>query len=113
MASVPARSEAELNDDDRERLHSAHRRLQDAVEGYEQYLGRELKPGEPVPAHDAADVAAAQARIEDAERELWRVREEVLGWERPSWAPAAAVVTDWFSDEDSVYDAVDDGRLTQ
>jgi hypothetical protein len=32
------------------------------------------------------------------------MREQLLGWARPSWAPAATLVSGWFSDEDAVYD---------
>lgn len=67
---------------------------------YEPFLGRELKRGEPVPVHNADEMARAQAAIEQAEQELWRLREELLGWPRPSWAPDAALVADWFSKED-------------
>ncbi len=101
---TPARSNAELSDDERRRLEEAHRRLRDAVAAYEPFLARELKHGEPVPVHNADDMGRAQAAIEQAEQELWRLREELLGWTRPSWAPDAALVADWFSDEDEAYD---------
>jgi hypothetical protein len=65
-----------------------------------------LTPGVPVPVHSAADMARAQAAIEQAEQELWRVRAELLGWARPSWAPDAALVADWFSAEDESYDEI-------
>jgi len=52
-------------------------------------------------------MARAQAEIERAEAELWRLREEFLGWARPARAPAAALVSDWFSDEDRIYDDVE------
>ena len=104
---TPARSEAELAPDERRRLEEAHRILREAVAAYEPFLGRELKPSEPVPVHDAAKMARAQAAIEHAEQELWRLREELLGWSRPASAPNAALVTDWFSEEDRVYDEMD------
>jgi len=102
----PTRSDAELSPDQRQQLEDAHRRLRDAVAEYEPFLGRELAPGTPVPVHSAADMARAQAAIEQAEQELWRVREELLGWARPSWAPDAALVADWFSAEDESYDQI-------
>ena len=40
----------------------------------------------------------------EAEAELWRLREELLHWRRPAWAPSAASVADWFSVEDADYD---------
>ena len=55
--------------------------------------------------HDAREMAEAQAAIESAGAELWRLREDLLGWHRPAWAARATLVSDWFSDEDSVYDA--------
>lgn len=57
-----------------------------------------------MPIHTFAEVADAQAAVEAVERELWRLREELLGWSRPSWAPSATLVADWFSDEDAIYD---------
>ena len=104
---TPARSEAELTPDERRRLEEAHRILREAVAAYEPFLGRELKPGEPVPVHSAAEMARAQAAVEQAEQELWRLREQLLGWPRPPWAPDAALVADWFSDEDRAYDDLD------
>ena len=101
---TPAVSHAELTPEQRQRLEGAHRGLRDAVAAYEPFLGRELKPGAPVPVHRAAELARAQAAIEQAEQELWRLREELLGWARPSWAPDAALVADWFSAEDESYD---------
>jgi hypothetical protein len=101
------RSVAELVPEQRQRLERAHRRLREAVEAYEQYLGGPLEPGREVPVQDAGAVAKAQAAVDEAEAELWRVREELLGWTRPPWAPAAALVPDWFSDEDRVYDDIE------
>lgn len=88
----------------RQTLEGAHRRLRDAVVAYEPFLGRELQPDEPVPVHDIEQLARAQAEIEGAEHELWRLREDLMGWPRPAWAPAASLVADWFSEEDTVYD---------
>ncbi|GAC1376828.1 MAG: hypothetical protein NVSMB4_05920 [Acidimicrobiales bacterium] len=103
---TPARSEADLSPDERRRLEEAHRSLREAVAGYEPFLGRELNPGQPVPVHDADEMARAQGAIEQAEQELWGLREELLGWRRPAWAPDAALVADWFSDEDRAYDEI-------
>src|SRR5438132_233567 len=109
MSSVPTRSEDQLSPEDRQRLHDVHRRLRDAVAAYEPYSGRELNPGQPAPVQDGPKVAKAQAAVEAAERELWRLREELLGWVRPPWAPGAALVADWFSEDDSVYDDISSG----
>ena len=35
---------------------------------------------------------------------LWQLREQLLGWARPPWAPRASLVGDWYSDEDADYD---------
>jgi hypothetical protein len=90
---------------ERARLESVHARLREAVAAYERFLGGSLAAGETVPLHGAREVAEAQAAIESAESELWQLREELLGWHRPAWAPRATLVSDWFSEEDSVYDA--------
>jgi hypothetical protein len=103
---VPARSESDLSPAERQRLEDAYRRLQEAVARYEPFVGRELRPGEPVPVHSAEEVARAQGEIEGAEREFWRLREELLGWARPPWAPDAALVADWFSEEDRSFDEI-------
>jgi hypothetical protein len=109
VSSSTARSEPELSPEDEERLREAHRRLREAVAAYEAFLGRELKPGEPVPVHQVGRTAEAQVTVEEAERELWRLREDLLGWVRPPWAPGAAHVADWFSDEDAIYDDISVG----
>jgi hypothetical protein len=104
VSATPRRSEGELTEDERARLENARRRLREAVSAYDQFIGRPLKMSEPLPAHDFGKVAHAQAEVEAAERALWQVREEVLHWPRPAWAPGATLVADWFSDEDAVYD---------
>ena len=93
-SSAPARTEADLSAADRDRLKAAHRRLSAAVGAYESLLGRDLPAG----------VAAAQAKVQQAEADLWTMREQLLEWSHPSWAPAATLVSGWFSDEDTVYD---------
>jgi hypothetical protein len=104
VSATPTRSEGELTKDERARLENAHRRLREAVTAYDQFIGRPLKVGEQVPTHDYDGVARAQVEVEAAERELWQVREDVLHWPRPAWAPGATLVADWFSAEDAVYD---------
>ena len=63
-----------------------------------------MDAADPVPVYDAEAVVRAQAGVQHAEAELWHVREELLGWARPTWSPSATQVADWFSDEDCVYD---------
>lgn len=103
VVGTAARSENELNPEERLALEAAHRGLRDAVGAYERLTGAELKSGESVAVHD---LEHAQAHVETAERELWRLREELLTWPRPTWAPGAALVADWFSEEDAVYDDI-------
>ncbi len=103
VVGTAARSEHELNPEERQALDGSHRRLREAVAAYEQLTGSELKSGETLPVHD---LEHAQAHVDMAERELWRLREELLAWPRPSWAPRAALVADWFSEEDAVYDDI-------
>jgi hypothetical protein len=95
-----------LSEDQRSELDRAHQRLRHTVEAYEKYLGGPLKPGEEFPILNATEVAGAQRRVEEAEQELWRLREKYLGWARPAWAPSAAFEADWFSPEDAIYDEV-------
>ena len=85
--------------------------MRSAVAHYENFIGEELKPGKPVPAHNLEEMAGAQKDVEAAERELWRLREEFLGWVRPSWAPGATLVADWLSDDDSIYDDMEPGAV--
>jgi hypothetical protein len=98
------RPDVEVSPVDRRRLAEADRHLHEAVTSYEHYLDRELTRAQTTPEHDPKAMAAAQAEVEAAEGDLWRLREEVLGWARPPWAPRAALVADWFSAEDAVYD---------
>ncbi len=98
------RGERELSDRDLARLEAAHRELAAVVKAYERFRGGDLEPGQPVPVHDANEMRVAQEAVEAAERQLWELREELLGWVRPPWAPSAALTSDWFSEEDAVYD---------
>ncbi|MGH8975667.1 MAG: hypothetical protein ACRD0C_20985 [Acidimicrobiia bacterium] len=107
-AGVPSRSERDLTERERRILADAHAELRQAVEAYEPFLGKELRPGEPVPVVSADGMRAAQERVEAAEDRLWQLRERLLGWARPAWAPRASLVSDWFSDEDADYDQVID-----
>ena len=91
-------------------LDSAYHGLEQAVADYQRFLGGCLQPGEPVPVHNAREIAQAQAAVEEAEAELWRLREELLGWVRPGWAPPEALVADCFSPEDAIYDEADPKR---
>ena len=104
MTEPATSDERALSDGDRARLDDAHRALRAAVVSYERFLGGELKPGEPVPVEHGEQIRAAQEAVEDAERRLWELREELLGWARPPWGPRATLTADWFSDEDAVYD---------
>jgi hypothetical protein len=111
VSATPAKSDSELTEQERAKLENTHRRLREAVVEYERALGHALEPGKRVPVQDFDKVASAQVEVEAAERELWQLREEVLGWPRPSWAPRATHVADWFSAEDAVYDeATEAGR---
>jgi hypothetical protein len=101
-----SRSDSELTPDERRPLVAAHAQLRAAVKNYEQYLGGELKAGTPIPVVSASELREAQQRIEEAEENLWKLRERFLGWSRPASAPRASLVADWFSEEDSDYDQV-------
>ena len=105
--SVPAEQAWKLSDEDRQRLEAAHRRLRDAVADYNRFLGQELRPGADVKGHSVEEMGRAQAGVERAEEHLWFLREELLGWARPPSAPRAALVADWFSEQDSAYDDLD------
>jgi hypothetical protein len=103
-AGEPSRSERDLNEEERRLLVAADTELRAAVVDYEPFLGKALPPGEPVPVVRIDAMAEAQGRIEAAEDHLWQLRERLLGWARPAWAPRASLVSDWFSDEDTAYD---------
>ena len=93
MSDAARRYERDLSAEESARLEAAHRDLRVAVAAYERAL-------------DVGEMKAAQEAVEAAEDHLWQLREELLGWARPSWAPGAALTSDWFSEEDSVYDDV-------
>ena len=57
-----------------------------------------------VAARDGVSLRSVQEKVETAEDRLWQLREELLSWVRPAWAPSATFTADWFSDEDSIYD---------
>ncbi len=64
----------------------------------------QLEPGQPVPFADGGQMRRAQEAVEVAENRLWQLRGELLGWARPPWTPGAALISDWFSEEDAAYD---------
>jgi hypothetical protein len=105
-SSAPQRAFEDLEPEDQARLEAAHRALRDAVEAYQRFVGPELKPGQDVPVHDIKEMAKAQEAVQTSEARLWALREELLGWSRPSWAPPATLVADWFEDDD-LYDDTD------
>lgn len=93
-AGTPSRSAAELSPDEHRALEAAHAELRAAVEAYEKFRGKELRPGEDVAAMNAGELREAQERVESAEAKLWDLREKLLGWSRPAWAPPATLVSD-------------------
>lgn len=107
-AGSPSRSEHDLTDDEHRLLAEAHAELRAAVAAYEPFLSRALRPGEALTVASADELRDAQERVEAAEERLWQLRESLLGWARPPWAPRASLVGDWFSDEDADYDSVND-----
>ena len=106
VSDAARRNEPDLSPDDRTRLEVAYRSLRDAIAAYEPFAGEPLEPRHPIPVQNADEMRNAQEAVEAAEDRLWQLREELLGWTRPSWAPSAALTSDWFSEEDSVYDDV-------
>ena len=103
-SSLPVRSERDLSPKEHQALEMAHAELRAAVEAYEIFLGRELQTGTDVPVVKTDEMRAAQERVEAAERRLWELREQLLGWARPAWAPPATLVSDWILEEDPGYD---------
>jgi hypothetical protein len=101
---VPTRPERDLADDERRELEAAHHELRKSVAAYEVFLATEIQTDKDAPRFDADELAAAQERVETAERALWELREQFLGWARPSWAPSATLVSDWILEEDAGYD---------
>jgi hypothetical protein len=87
-----SRSEDDLTQADRRQLEEALKELQAVVTASE----------------TANDPGAAQEAIDRAEEHLWELRERLLGWSRPLWAPRASLVGDWFSSDDAVYDEMTD-----
>ena len=115
-ASVPI--ETALTDDQRRTLESAHKALREAVLAYSQLHGPQpVADGVDPVWDDGAAIAGAQRAIEVAEATLWQLRAELLGWRRGPQTPSAALVADWVSDEDAVYDDLADepgpGRLSR
>ncbi|MEO7296616.1 MAG: hypothetical protein ABIZ57_10775 [Candidatus Limnocylindria bacterium] len=106
MSDAVRPAERELSDEDRGRLEAAHRALRDAVAAYESFVGGALTSGDTAVVHNADEMRRAQEAVGGAEDRLWQLREDLLGWTRPSWVPSAALTSDWFSEEDAVYDDV-------
>lgn len=105
--SIGARRRPEdLSPSDRERLREAHERLRRAAREAEQFAGGELHPSMNMPVNRG--IVPELREVDAAEAELWRLREELLGWERPGSALPARDVLDWFSEEDEIYDSEDE-----
>lgn len=106
MSQSASRGEDDLSGEDRARLEVARQELAAAVAAYQRFIGGALVPGEPMLVVNAGELGDAQGAVELAEANLWQLREQLLGWSRPSWAPNAALIADWFSEEDAIYDEV-------
>ena len=100
----PQKAIEELSTEERATLETAHERLRQAVADYDKFVGGALPAGRDTPTLKAEEMEASQAEVQEAEAELWTLREMLLGWRRPSWAQSATAVSDWFSEEDSDYD---------
>ena len=109
MSDAVSRPVSDLSDDERSQLEAAHRELREAIAAYEQFVAGPLPATGQMPVLDREAMAEAQAAVERAEARLWHLREELLGWARPPWAPGAALTADWFSEEDAVYDDLAEG----
>jgi len=103
-SATPSRSELDLTAEQRSAIERAHVDLRGAVEAYEKFLGNELRPDEDLAAMNAEELRAAQERVESTETKLWELRERLLGWSRPAWAPPATLVSDWILEDDPGYD---------
>jgi hypothetical protein len=103
-SSVPARLETDLSVTERRVLEEAHAELLAAVAAYESFLAKELQPGAGAPAVNVDEMRVAQERVEAAEIRHWDLRQRLLGWVRPAWAPPATLVSDWILEEDPGYD---------
>jgi len=109
VVGTAARSEDELGPQARDAVEAADRRLSESIAAYELVTGPGQGLGASVPVHESDQLSRAQAAVETAEREVWRLREELLGWSRPACAPGAALLADWFSEDDAVYDDIAPG----
>lgn len=110
-AGMSSRSEKDLTEDERHALDAAHGELRGAIEAYEAFLGKDLKAGEQVPKVRTEVMQEAQERVEAAENELWELRERLLGWTRPPWAPPATLVSDWILEDDPGYEDAPEATL--
>lgn len=109
MSSLsPVRSLRDLTESERRALEVVHAELRAAVSAYEVFLGQSIQPGADVSTFEADETRLAQERVEAAERALWDLRERLLGWARPAWAPSATLVADWILEEDPGYDDISD-----
>ena len=108
---MPSRSEHDLTEEERRLFVDAHAELRAAVAAFEPFRGKELEPQTAVPiasAKDPKEMREAKERIEAAEARIWELRERLLGWARPPWAPPATLVSDWILEDDPGYDDVID-----
>ncbi|MEE9416192.1 MAG: hypothetical protein V3V01_12980 [Acidimicrobiales bacterium] len=106
MTDAAPQAVQDLSDEQRSKLKAAHQDLRNAVAGYEKYIDVSAGKRSQLVA-DSKVLREAQDAVERAEDRVWRLQEDLLGWSRPQWVPGAAMLADWFSDEDSAYDDVD------
>jgi len=100
MAVDPAMPRS-LTPTDEKRLADAYHELRDAVRAFDERFGNGVTPGDED--LNARDRLAAERGVAAVEAGYWKVRYEVLGETRPP-IPPALLMSDWFSEEDEVFD---------
>jgi len=101
----PTRTSGDLAPHDRARLEAVYNKLKAAARATQEFRGGCLEPGKNVEPMSARDMALAYSKVSTAEENLWRLREELLGWRRPAWSPPSTQLLDWFCEEDAAYDS--------
>lgn len=83
------REPEELSKEERQRLHRAHQHLRNASHALEALTviepPRARWPATPAPPEA---LEAAQVELHEACQEVWRVQQELLGWEPPAGTTA-------------------------
>lgn len=99
MSIGAKRTHEELTPDEVEQLRRARTRLLEAAREADEFRGKELQPGKDPEPKNLDEMARAYAAVDNAERDVWELRERLMGWSRPASSISARESIDWLLED--------------